>query len=67
MDARFHFFDVRFDAILTYRSIDQRTRASSAKVGDLVAAGLNRANIQRGDAAAERVQDVDRQLLAQLG
>jgi len=31
-------FDVRFDATLIHRSIDQRARASSAKVGDLLPA-----------------------------
>jgi hypothetical protein len=45
---------------------DQRTRTSPAKVGDLRAAGLDRAGAQGRDAAAQRVQNVDRQLLARL-
>jgi len=46
---------------------DQRTRVASPKVCDLLAAGLDRAGTQGGDAAAQRVQNVDRQLLARGG
>jgi hypothetical protein len=43
---------------------DQHTRAASPEVGDLLAAGLNRASAQGGDAAAQRVQNVDQQELS---
>ena len=45
---------------------DQRARAVAAEIRDLRAAGLDRAGAQGGDTAAERIQNVDRQLLARL-
>ena len=45
---------------------DQRARAGAAELCDLLATGLNRAGAQGGNAAAQRVQDVNRQLLARL-
>ena len=45
---------------------DQRARAGAAELRNLLATGLNRAGAQGGDAAAQRIQDVNRQLLARL-
>src|ERR1700730_16382773 len=46
---------------------DQRGRACTTKLCDLCATSLNRTTPKRGDAAAQRIQDVNRQLLARLG
>jgi hypothetical protein len=45
---------------------DQRTRAVATEIRDLRATGFDRACAQGGDTAAERVQNVHRQLLARL-
>src|SRR5580698_7000045 len=45
---------------------DQRARAGATKLCNLLATSLNRAGPEGGDAAAQRIQDVNRQLLPRL-
>src|SRR5580704_16992414 len=70
-----HEIDIAHECGVPERSIDrvrlsaadQRARAGAAELRDLLATGLDRAGPQGGDAAAQRVQNMDWQLPARFG
>ena len=70
-----HEIDIAHECGVPERGVDrvslpatnQRGRAGAAELRDLLATGLDRAGSQGGDAAAQRVKDMDWQLPARFG